>query len=477
MSEDSRLLIGIDGGTQSTKVVVYDTAGRIVTQAAQALRPMAMPTRGVVEHPEDDLWESLKAAARAAMAQLGERSSDVVGIGLCSIRFCRALLRADGTLAHPVLSWMDERVARPHQPDPEVAYVTAASAYLTARLTGRVADSAANYAGIWPIDHDTWDWSRDDADIAAMGVSRHQLPELVLPGAVLGTVTEAAAETTGLPAGVAVVATANDKAVEALGNGLLHEDQLLLSLGTYITAMRPSAVRRLDGQHHWANFACQPFVYLDESNGIRRGMSTISWLRDLVRAELDERAAAQGCRVEDVMNAEAALVAPGSDGLLTVLDWLAPAEAPHRRGAMVGFDARHGWPHIFRSMLEGIAMTMRLRTDAMVESLGQQVTSIIISGGGSASDPMMQIAADVFAVPSHRVHVTSGASLGAAICAALAAGVHADFPAAVQAMTRVADTFTPTEAGTRTYAELLPCYAELPAQLDTTFRRIHQQGL
>ena len=477
MSEDSRLLVGIDGGTQSTKVVVYDTAGRIVAQASQPLRPMDMPARGVVEHPEDDLWESLKIAAKAAMAQLAERTSDVVGIGLCSIRFCRALLRAYGTLAHPILSWMDERVGRPHQPDPEVAYVTAASAYLTARVTGRVADSVANYAGIWPIDHDRWDWSLDDDDLAAMGLTRAQLPELVLPGAVLGSVTEEAAEATGLPAGVPVVATGNDKAVEALGNGLLREDQLLLSLGTYITAMRPSAVRRPDGDHHWANFASHPFGYLDESNGIRRGMSTISWVRDLVRAELDERAAAQGCRVEDVMNAEAMKVAPGSDGLLTVLDWLAPADAPHRRGAMVGFDARHGWPHMYRSMLEGIAMTMRLRTDAMVTALGQQVSSIIVSGGGSASEPMMQIVADVFGVPSQRAHVVSGASLGSAICAAVATGVHPDFGAAVEAMTRVAETFTPTETGTRTYAELLATYAELPTQLDTIFRRIHHQGL
>ncbi|MGC4154934.1 MAG: FGGY-family carbohydrate kinase [Propionicimonas sp.] len=477
MSEDRRLLIGIDGGTQSTKVIVYDTAGRIVAEASQPLRPMDMPVRGVAEHPEDDLWESLKAAARAAMSQLAERRSDVVGIGLCSIRFCRALVRTDGTLAHPILSWMDERVGRPHQPDPEVAYVTAASAYLTMRLTGRVADSVANYAGIWPVDHERWDWSLDDDDLAAMGLNRSQLPELLLPGAVLGTVTGEAAEATGLPAGVPVAATGNDKAVEALGNGLLDSDQLLLSLGTYITAMRPCAVRRPDAEHHWTNFACRPFGYLDESNGIRRGMSTISWIRDLVRAELDERAAAQGCRVEDVMNAEAVKVAPGSDGLLTVLDWLAPADAPHRRGAMVGFDARHGWPHMYRSMLEGIAMTMRLRTDAMVTALGQQVTSIIVSGGGSASDPMMQIVADVFGVPSQRAHVASGASLGAAICAAVATGVHADIPAAAQAMTRVAETFAPTQDGTRTYAGLLATYAELPTQLDATFRRIHQQGL
>lgn len=477
MSEDRRLLVGIDGGTQSTKVVVYDATGRVVASAAEPLLPMDRPVRGAFEHPEDDLWDSLQVAARAAMEQVGDRRTDVAGIGLCSIRFCRALLRTDGTLAHPVLSWMDERVGRPHQPDPDVAYVTAASAYLTARLTGRVTDSVANYAGIWPIDHDRWDWSRDDSDLAGMGLVRGQLAELVVPGAVLGDLTVAAAEATGLPAGVPVVATANDKAVEALGNGLLDEDQLLLSLGTYITAMRPSATRRPDGPHHWANFACQPFCYLDESTGIRRGMSTISWIRDLALTELKERAAAQGCRVEDVLNAEAALIAPGSDGLLTVLDWLAPADAPHRRGAMVGFDARHGWPHMYRSILEGIAMTMRLRTDAMVAALDQEVRSIIVGGGGSASDPMMQIVADVFGVPAHRAQSFSGASLGAAICAAVATGVHSGFREAAAAMVRVSQTFTPTEAGTRRYAELLTIYADLPAQLDPTFRQLHEQGL
>ena len=190
--------------------------------------------------------------------------------------------------------------------------------------------------------------------------------------------TPAAAEATDLPAGVPVVATANDKAVEALGNGLLQQSQLLLSLGTYITVMRPAGQRRPDSSAHWSNLACQPHRYLDESGGIRRGMSTISWIRDLVGVELAERAQQAGCRVEDVMNDAAGRVPPGSNGLLTVLDWLAPVDAPHRRGAMVGFDARHGWAQMYRSILEGIAMTMRLRSQAMASALDQQVTSIIV---------------------------------------------------------------------------------------------------
>lgn len=477
MNSDQDLFVGIDGGTQSTKVLVFDRWGSVVAHGVHALRPMTMPRKGHFEHPDDDLWVSLQQAARAAMAQLGERRRDVQGIGLCSIRFCRALLTADGTLASPVMNWMDERVGQPHQPTPDVAFVTAASAYLTARLTGRVADSVANYAGIWPIDHDRWDWSTADDDLAAMGLTRDMLAELVKPGEVLGTVTPAAAEVTDLPAGVPVVATANDKAVEALGNGLLQQSQLLLSLGTYITVMRPAGQRRPDSSAHWSNFACQPHRYLDESGGIRRGMSTISWIRDLVGVELTERAQQAGCRVEDVMNDAAGRVPPGSNGLLTVLDWLAPVDAPHRRGAMVGFDARHGWAQMYRSILEGIAMTMRLRSQAMASALDQQITSIVVSGGGSASDPMMQIVADVFAVPASRARVTNGAAVGAAICAAVAVGAHPDFETAAQAMVQMADTFTPDPPAVATYAELTDTYAALPGLLDQPFRQIHSQGL
>lgn len=477
MKPDRRLLVGIDGGTQSTKVIVFDVHGHVVAQGIRRLRPLDMPAPGVAEHPDDDLWASLKVACQAAMVQLDERRNDIVAVGLCSIRFCRALLRADSGLAAPVLNWMDERVGRAHQPTPEVARVTAASAYLTARLTGEVVDSVANYAGIWPVDHQTWDWSTDPARIAAMGVTPDLLPRLVLPGDVLGTITTSAATATGLPAGLPVVATGNDKAVEALGNGLLNPDQLMLSLGTYITAMRPAAGHRPDSAHSWSNFAAIPHRYLDESTGIRRGMATLSWLRDLLSVELTGRARADGVQVEDVMNAEAADVPPGSQGLLTVLDWLAPTDAPHRRGAVVGFDARHGWPQMYRSVLEGIAMTMKLRTDRMADELHRAVTSVLVAGGGSASDPMMQIVADVFDVPASRCRVTGGAGLGAAICAAVAVGVHDDFEQACREMVDIARTFVPDREAVATYAELIHTYAELSDRLDEPFRQIHQQRL
>ena len=91
----------------------------------------------------------------------------------------------------------------------------------------------------------------------------------------------------------------------------------------------------------WTNFGCVPHRYLYESHGVRRGMWTLSWFLDLLGPELAERAATLGVSREELIEDEAASVPAGSDGLMTVLDWLAPTEAPFRKGVMLGFDARH----------------------------------------------------------------------------------------------------------------------------------------
>ena len=99
---------------------------------------------------------------------------------------------------------------------------------------------------------------------------------------------------------------------------------------------------------------------------------------------------------EEYIEREAAQVGAGSDGLMTVLDWLAPTDKPFRKGSMLGFDARHTRGHMYRSILEAIALTMKQNVDAMSAELGITLTEIVVSGGGSNSPLFMQIFADVF---------------------------------------------------------------------------------
>jgi len=464
-------LLAIDNGSQSTKVTIFDPRGRALASASRRLKPYDTSVPGRAVHPGDDIWDSVQEACRDAMARFSGDPADIVAVGLCTIRFCRALLAADGSLTEPVLSWMDERVARPYEAtNPLTRYVTTSSGYITHRLTSRFTDTAANYEGVWPIDHDTATWSADPAAYAVAGMPRDMLFDLVPPGARLGEVATAAAEATGIPAGLPVYATANDKAVEALGSGLDEDGTVLLSLGTYIAAMTIGSSSASADESYWANFAARPGKYLYESTGIRRGMWMVSWYRTVLQESHDDEPPPGMAHLEDTLNAAASELAPGSNGLLTLPDWLAPGHAAWRRGALLGFDGSQGRAHIYRSLLEGIALTMANNTAAMEQALGRRLSPILVSGGGSRSDLMMQIVADVFDRPARRTTVNDAAGLGAAICAAVGHGIYPDWDQATAAMVRIGDEFIPDARTARAYQQINQVYATLTSHTDPLFR-------
>ena len=473
---DGPFVIGVDCGTQSAKVVIFDATGNEVARGTHALRSMLRPRHGVVVHPGEDLWDAIAGASRAAMAAFRGDSTNIVGVGICPIRCNKAFLKADGSLAEPVISWMDERAYEPYLPsDPDVRFATTSSGYIAHRFTARLSDTAANNIEMqWPIDSDTWRWSDDPAIIERFGVPREMLLELQMPGDTIGGVTVDASLATGIPVGVPVVATANDKAVEMLGAGPLGNTTALVSLGTYIAAMVPGTVNHKAPTNFWTNFASIPHRYIYESNGVRRGMWTLTWFLDLLGPEVAERAASLGISREEYLEREARQVPAGSDGLMTVLDWLAPTDHPARKGSMLGFDARHTRGHIYRSILEAIALTMKTNVDAMCRELGIVLDDIVVSGGGSHSPLFMQIFADVFGIPATRSVGPSGASLGAAICAAAAAGLYPDIESAALAMTSERSSFIPQAANFSVYNRMnQTVFQEIRSATDALFERAY----
>ncbi|MDR1545340.1 MAG: sugar kinase [Deltaproteobacteria bacterium] len=450
-----KYLIGIDGGSQSTKVIVFDQDGRVAAAGREPLKPLRLPREGVAEHPDDDLWDSLRAACRQALAAFPGRLSDLAGVGLCTIRCCRVLLKEDLSLAQPVISWMDLRLARPYEHDnPDVRYVTTTTGYIGARLTGRRLDTAANLLGQWPLDPLTWNWSEDPDFFGRFNLPRAMLFDLIKPGELAGRVTKQAAEATGLPEGLPVAATASDKAVEALGAGPLGPGAALLSLGTYICSMVEGLDGLSEGPRHFTNLASRPGRYLYESDGIRRGMSTISWVRELMGGDVERQAAAEGLTPDDWLNRRAALIPPGAEGLMTVPEWLAPPSALHKRGLMIGFTGRHGGAHMYRSVMEAVALTMAGHCRAMCRELNFPLERLTVSGGGSKGDLFMQIVADAFGLPAGRAEINDAVALGSAICAAVGVGLHAGFDEAVAAMVRPADVFQPDPAVSAFYRRL-----------------------
>ncbi|KHT63367.1 sugar kinase [Photobacterium gaetbulicola] len=466
-------LLGLDVGTQSAKIVVFNTDGDIVCEGKQALRKMTIPAPSLAEHPDDDLWDATQLAFKRAMERFNELGLDagqIKAMGICIIRCCRVLMRKNGELAHPVINWMDKRLNYPYEHLPEygkVDYVTTTSGYITHRLTGESKDTCANYIGWWPMDNDRWDWSDDPQLWKNCNLERSQVFDVVKPGEILGHLRDDIAERFGLPIGLPVVATAHDKAVEALGAGSLEPGVALISLGTYIGAMVHGKENAKNTEHYWPFQASLPDSYLYECMGVRRGMWTVSWFRDQFGAAALAEAEDKGVCIEELLSREAAQVPPGSDGLVTIHDWAAPSEAEFRKGAMIGFDGRHTRGHMFRSLLEGIAYTLKNHMDKMTEEQGQPLTKLVISGGGANSDVFMQIFADVFGIPSTRNKMNGSVAIGCAINAGMAVGCFDSAQQAIERLVKSGDVYQPNLEAHKFYSRLNErVYSQVSRHLD-----------
>lgn len=174
---------------------------------------------------------------------------------------------------------------------------------------------------------------------------------------------------------------------------------------------------------------------------------------------------------EELLSQEAEQVPAGSDGLMTVLDWLAPVSDRYKKGIMIGFDGRHTKGHIYHSLLEAIALIMKKHVDDMCNEVHVELDNLIITGGGSNSSLFMQIFADVFNLPVVRNTVNGAAGLGSAICVAVAAGIYGSFQEAVENMVHVKDTFIPNPETTALYEKMLPIYQDITTHTDEVLKK------
>lgn len=229
-----------------------------------------------------------------------------------------------------------------------------------------------------------------------------------------------------------------------------------------------------DDERYWVEAAAVPGRYLYESRGIRRGMWTVTWLRQLVSAVGPDRIDPQA--VQAWLEEGARDVLPGSGGLITVPDWLAPAHAPYAVAPSSGSTARTERRNLYRSVLEGVVITMHGHAEAMEAALGRPAPRLMVSGRGAQADLVSQIAVDVYGRGVERAAVADAAGLGAAIRAAVGYGTHHDAEAAVKAMTRPGTVFESDETAGQHYTEVAAAYWALPELADPLFGRLAVLG-
>lgn len=148
---------------------------------------------------------------------------------------------------------------------------------------------------------------------------------------------------------------------------------------------------------------------------------------------------------------------------------------PEAKGAIIGFGDVHTRAHLYRAIIEGIAYALREGKERLEKRNRVKVQSLRVSGGGSQSDAIMQITANLFGLPAERPHTPETSGLGAAINAAVAMELHPDYASAVAAMTRPGQRFEPEPEVARRYDALYrQVYRKMYPRLSPLYRSIRQ---
>src|SRR3954468_13501564 len=386
-------VIGIDSSTTATKAVVWDRDGRSVAEG-RAEFALTLPRPGWHEQDPEDWWRSCAAAVRQALESVD--GSDIEALCVTHQRETFACVDEQGRPVRPAIVWMDVRATdqvaalgsdaihrltgkppdttpalykllwlREHEPETieRTRWVVDVHAFLVNRLTGawRTTTACADPLGL--IDMDRQDWS-DDL-LARVGLSRDRVPTLLSPGEVIGELSAAASEQLGLPAGLPVVGGAGDGQSAGLGANVTRPGSAYLNLGTAVVAGTVSERYAWDRAFRTL-IGAVPGTYAMETL-LQGGTYIVNWFLERI-AMLDTRHIGLGLKDVDLLEAAAARVGPGADGLLLVPYW-ASAQTPYwdpaARGVLFGLAGHHGKEHMFRALMEGIAFEQRLALEGM----------------------------------------------------------------------------------------------------------------
>lgn len=513
MTQRDRILT-IDNGTQSLKAMVFDLNGRLHAKAQIPFKPYVSPQPGWAEQDPELFWGSLCEACRKLWENSAVSKTSLAGMALTTQRASVVNVDVDGRALRPAVIWLDQRKAQGLPPlkgpwrwifklaglSGTIDYIRAEaeanwlaqqdcdvwrrtckylllSGYLTYRLTGRFVDSVGCQVGYIPFDYKRLRWARKwDWHWRCLPVSSAMLPELMPPGALLGRISRPAAEQTGLPEGLPVIAAAADKACEVIGSGALADHIGCLSYGTTAT-INVIHRRYVEPIRLLPAYPAAVTGHYNVEVEVYRGYWMVEWFKEQFGHIEQEEALRQGVTAEVLFERLLEQVPPGAMGLMLQPYWSPGLKfpGPEAKGAVIGFGDVHTRAHLYRAMLEGLAYALREGRERLERRTRTPITSLRVSGGGSQSNQALQLTADIFGLPTARPHLYETAGLGAAIDAAVGLGLHADFPSAVKAMTHIGRLFEPDPSNHRRYERLYQeVYKKMYKRLRPLYEKIRQ---
>ena len=469
VTDGGRVVLALDQGTTSSRAIVFAADGRILGMAQREIA-LRYPESGWVEQDPLEIWEAQRETAVEALRSSGTAASRCAAVGITNQRETTILWdRRTSLPVAPAIVWQDRRTAprceelrrtgcedlvrrktgllldpyfsatkigwlldnvpgaRERADRGELAFGTVDS-WLAWQLTGgrlHVTD-ATNASRTLLYDLRGGDW--DDELLGLFGVPRALLPEIRDTSGVVGEIgadvlAGGAAGAGALGAGVSapLASLVGDQQSALFGQACVRPAMAKVTYGTgcfLLLNIGESPVESTQGlvttvalqRGGRRTYALEGSVFI--------GGAAVQWLRDGLG--LIGGACEVGALACSVASSEGVYFVPALAGLG------APHWDPHARGALLGITRGTTSAHVARATLEGIAFQVSDLLGAVVADAGLTPDHLRAAGGAAANDLLMQIQADVIALPVTRAAQKESTALGAALLAGLATGVWRD---------------------------------------------------
>jgi sugar (pentulose or hexulose) kinase len=484
-------VIAIDSGTQSVRAVIFDREGNQVAIEQAEHEPYFSLNPAWAEQHSEDFWKKLCLCTKGVIAKARIPAAEISGVGITTQRSASFPVDKEGNPLRPAIIWLDQRVTESPPPmstkarlmfqaigmletmqrarkeskfmwiqqnEPEIYNRTfkflQVSGWLVRKITGEFKDSVGMMVGAWPMEYKNLKWHPLDVAYETLGIRKDQCVDLYPPDTILGNVTKAAAEETGLPEGLPVVVGAGDKQSELLGAGAIDPAVGVISYGT-ATCMEVISYKYLDDKQMkfftWP--AAIPSAW-DLEMFIYRGFWMVTWFKEEFGHREALEAQQRGVAPEVVLDERIREIPAGSMGLMLQPHWTPLIYSKFGKGSIIGFGDVHNRAHIYRAILEGIGFELKRQYETVRKKTGIPLKEIRVGGGGSKSDVAVQIAADMFNLPVSRMGTSEICALGAAIDAAVGTGMFPSFKDAVASMVKKGRTFRPDASNHKIYDAL-----------------------
>jgi glycerol kinase len=455
MLAEKRFILALDQGTTSSRAMVVNEAGEVVSIAQHPFKQI-YPQPGWVEHSPTEIWSSQSGVATAALAKADLTERNIAAIGITNQRETTIVWdRETGEPVYNAIVWQDRRtaefcIALRNGCDgatiqaktgliPDAYFSGSKINWILRNIAGARAKAEAGKLAfgtvdswlIWKLTHGakhvtdvtnasrtmlfnihTMDW--DDELLRLMEVPRSMLPDVVASSGQCAT-------TTGLIAGVPIAGIAGDQQAALFGQMCTTAGMAKCTYGTGAfmllhTGAQPMASKnRLLTTVAWKVGGCVEYAL--EGSMLMAG-AVVQWLRDelqMIRtsAEIEELAAS-------VETSNGVVLVPAFAGLG------APHWDQYARGALIGMTRGTSRAHIARAALEGIALQATDVLEAMQADSGLPLAQLRVDGGAAANNLLMQIQSDVLGIEVVRPKNAESTVLGAAYLAGLAVGYWPD---------------------------------------------------